>query len=74
MYGFDEIMPESGQFVAVWEYNDRIWASTFCLRENQWLIYNDSELSGWENINHPRDRIPFNNTMVTNINFIILQH
>jgi len=35
--------PTSGQFVAVWQYNDKIWSDTYCYRKNELCMWNETK-------------------------------
>lgn len=60
---FQDQMPTSGQFVAVWENPEQLgtpWSSTFKMDDlGGWNIY-DRSTHSWERIMHPVFHIPFN--------------
>ena len=38
--------PTTGQFVAVWEHNNKIWAHTYKWLENDLYVYDKDKISG----------------------------
>lgn len=48
-------MPESGQFVAVWEHNDRIWSATMKYDDYGDLIEYCPETDDWHRAQHFTD-------------------
>lgn len=67
MYECFENMPESGQFHAIWVYNNQVWGASFKKEGDRWTRYDESE-GEMVPIRHPRDHIPFDH--VTDVQFI----
>jgi len=43
---FTKQLPTKGNFVAVWEYKDKVWSDTFLYKGEEVLIWNE-EFSRW---------------------------
>ena len=70
MYEILDNMPESGNFLAIWTYNERVWSCQFVksVSSGRWTMYN-TELGESADIVHPLDYIP-RGSDITNVAFI----